>query len=86
MNPLTSQSLCQFAWDERHSGEGHIDTAEGCRNRAAESVIQARHDPGRRRHFLGIAMSWLRLAAGAEKIRALMGRAKSAPRISDRSR
>ena len=50
---------------------------DDCRRRAAYYAAQARRDLERKRHLLGMAQSWLRLAVRADRIQALSQRTKS---------
>ena len=62
-----------------------MDTGAECRIHAAEFLIQAKCEPEREAHLIGMAESWLRLAINAEKIQVLTdhGRPVIIPRNSN---
>ena len=53
-----------------------MDTGTECRIHAAEFLIQAKREPEREAHLIGMAESWLRLAISAEKIQVLTDHAR----------
>ena len=53
-----------------------MDTGAECRIHAAEFLVQAKREPEREAHLIGMAESWLRLATNAEHIQALTDHAR----------
>ena len=49
-----------------------MDTGVDCRIRAAGFLVQAKREPEREAHLIGMAESWLRLAVQADHIQSLM--------------
>jgi len=53
-----------------------MNTAADCRIHAAELFAQAKCEPERKVHLIGMAEAWLRLGVQAERIEAMMDRAR----------
>ncbi len=49
-----------------------MDTGADCRIRAAEFLVQVKHEPEREVHLIGMSESWLRLAVQADQIQVLV--------------
>jgi hypothetical protein len=58
------------------SRKGPMDTGAGCRIRAAEFFADAKREPEREAHLIGMADFWLRLAVQAERIEAMSDHAR----------
>ena len=77
MSLITSDSLRWRRGSDRNPGNTDGLTGDDCRQHAAYYVEQARRDPERKRHLLGMAKSWIRLAARADRIQALSHQERS---------
>ena len=78
MNLTISESQRRRTEHDPDFGQPDGVTGDEYRSRAAEYVELARRDRERKRHLLGMAEAWLRLAVRADRIQALSHQARSA--------